>query len=103
MAPPAGIRYSNGQRLRVKQREVQPAMNTEPKRDKPANRISLFAAASGMLVTFLLGIYVGVHPNWLPRFGASPDYSKPVDIPAGSSGAPRERPTTAPTGPTTAP
>ena len=78
-------------------------MNTEPTQHKSGNRISLFAACSGMLVTFLIGIYVGAHPNWLPRFGASPDYSKPANLPAGASGSQTDRPTTAATRPTTLP
>ncbi|MDB5323029.1 MAG: hypothetical protein JWN40_4660 [Phycisphaerales bacterium] len=39
-------------------------METAPQ--KPGYRISLFAAIGGMLITFLLGMYVGVHPMWIP-------------------------------------
>jgi hypothetical protein len=54
-------------------------METAPQEKKPGYRISLFSAIGGMVITFMLGMYVGVHPMWIPvKASSSVD-----DVPAG--------------------
>lgn len=44
--------------------------------------VSWIGAIAGMLVTFLIGIYVGLHPAWIPLKGNTPSVNNP--IPAGT-------------------
>lgn len=42
------------------------------------NRVGLFVFISGMLVTFILGVFVGLHPTWLPfKTTSEVDFSSP--------------------------
>ena len=49
-------------------------MQTAPQEKKQGLHFSLFTSLAGMLITFLAGIYVGLHPTWIPiKLGASSD------------------------------
>jgi hypothetical protein len=59
---------------------------------KQKSGVSVFAALAGMLVTFLAGVFVGLHPTWIPiKTSSYPDVSQPVALPS------------SPTSPTTQP
>ncbi len=65
--------------------------------DRPRRQIGIGGAIAGMVVTFLLGIYVGLHPAWLPiKTTTVEDFSHPLKR---SSTEPtmRDQPTTTPT------
>jgi len=72
--------------------------------DKRPKRIGVVPALIGMVITFLAGVYVGLHPNWVPIKGTTmEDFSKPIgrSAPPGTQ-TDAGRPTTAP-GPATRP
>jgi hypothetical protein len=41
-------------------------MESSPTPHAPRGGVSLVGALGGMLITFLIGVYVGIHPNWIP-------------------------------------
>jgi hypothetical protein len=41
-------------------------MESTPQQSKQRHGVSIFFALAGMLVTFLAGIFVGLHPAWIP-------------------------------------
>ena len=51
--------------------------------------VSVIGALAGMLITFIGGIYVGLHPAWIPIKGVGPS--------AGDTGPAKTSPATAPT------
>jgi hypothetical protein len=54
-------------------------MDTSSLPDKRAKRIGVLPALIGMVITFLVGVYVGLHPNWVPIKGTTmEDFSKPI-------------------------
>jgi hypothetical protein len=63
---------------------------------KQGSGISVFAALAGMLVTFLAGVFVGLHPTWIPiKTSSYPDVSQPVVLPPPSA-SPTTQPKTQP-------
>jgi hypothetical protein len=73
-------------------------METASEKRRPG--VSVFFALAGMVVTFLLGVFVGLHPAWIPIHTSSfPDVSQPVVLPSAS--APSSQPQTQPTEPST--
>jgi hypothetical protein len=57
-------------------------METATRPDGSKHRVSIAGALAGMVVTFLLGVYVGVHPTWLPIKSSSvSDFSTPLKTP----------------------
>jgi len=64
-------------------------------------QMSLFSAVGGMVVTFMLGLFVGVHPEWIPvrlaSFGndsSAPTHTAGPAATQGSRGMPQTQPTT---------
>jgi hypothetical protein len=56
-------------------------MEIAPTSSKPGLKISIWSAFGGMLVMFLIGIYVGIHPNWIPiRSSPFEDFTTPAKI-----------------------
>lgn len=53
-------------------------MDTDTPRRREGRRVSLFAAASGVVVAFFVGMFVGLHPAWLPNLGSAHDDLGPV-------------------------
>jgi hypothetical protein len=61
-------------------------METTPQQGRRKSGVGVFTALAGMLVTFLAGIYVGLHPGWIPvKTSWYPDVGEPVAIPPASS------------------
>jgi hypothetical protein len=72
-------------------------METAPQNGKKGERIGLFTALAGMLVTFLVGVFVGLHPRWIPIETSSvPDYGSPAKPPVVTTEAAQASPATAP-------
>jgi hypothetical protein len=73
-------------------------METAPQNGKKEGaRIRLFAALAGMVVTFLLGIFVGLHPRWIPiETSSAPDYGSPAKMPVVTTEGTQAGPTTVP-------
>jgi len=67
-------------------------METGPQQKKRG--VGILTALAGMLITFLAGVYVGLHPAWIPiRTGATPqDFSSPMILPAGATTEPATQP-----------
>jgi hypothetical protein len=70
-------------------------MATEAQQKQPKSGVGIFAALAGMLVTFLLGFFVGLHPSWIPfKTSSADDNSAPVNLPATGPEKQRARPST---------
>jgi hypothetical protein len=41
-------------------------METTPQQNKQSHGVGILTALVGMLVAFLAGIFVGLHPSWIP-------------------------------------
>jgi hypothetical protein len=68
-------------------------MENEPQQRR-GNSVTIIGALAGMAVTFVFGVYVGLHPTWIPiKTSSQGDYSAPVTLPD----LPHTQPTTAPT------
>lgn len=65
--------------------------------EQPGYRIGILGAIAGMVVTFLLGVYVGLHPAWIPiKTSSMPDNGQPVKLPEPKSSNEHSRPATMP-------
>jgi hypothetical protein len=60
-------------------------------------RIDILIAAAGMVLTFILGIFVGIHPNWIPVGSGGRDFSQPTIQSQPDSRTSRDLPTSTPT------
>jgi hypothetical protein len=70
-------------------------MELSPQQKKQGIRVSIFSALSGMVVTFLLGLYVGLHPTWIPINSSSTgEDGGPVRLPTPRTERERPHPTT---------
>ena len=46
---------------------------------RPATKgVSVLGALAGMLITFIGGVYVGLHPSWIPIKGVGPLLATPA-------------------------
>jgi hypothetical protein len=72
-------------------------METAPQQKQQGYKVGIFGALAGMVVTFLLGVYVGLHPMWIPMKTSSVgDNGAPVKPPAPIIERERAHPTTMP-------
>ena len=75
-------------------------METAQPKKQSGLSISIWGALAGMVVTFLLGIYVGFHPNWIPVRGAGEDnFAAPAKIAMPATTEPADIPKAASTQP----
>jgi hypothetical protein len=67
---------------------------------RPATKgVSVLGALAGMLITFIGGVYVGLHPSWIPIKGVGPSAGDTGPMKATPSTGPAQgevRPTTMP-------
>jgi cell division protein FtsN len=65
--------------------------------NRPRRQIGIGGALAGMVITFLLGVYVGVHPAWLPiKTTSVEDFSRPLKPSTTDAGSTDRHPTTTP-------
>jgi hypothetical protein len=77
-------------------------METTPQGKKPASLPSFIGTAVAVIVAFLLGIFVGLHPSWIPLHTSGPvepDLPSMTSTPSADTGTDnrdRGQPTTEP-------
>jgi hypothetical protein len=72
-------------------------METAPHQNKSQHGVSVFAFVFGMLVTFMVGLYVGLHPAWIPiKLGNFADAVTDQPSPAKSFSRPTSEPSETP-------